>query len=75
MNDRQLMAIAVGSVEATEWNQRVPVGTPVKYSPAVGPAVEGVTRSEAWCLGHGKPVVLITGKTGGVALSHLEVMT
>lgn len=79
MNARHLKAIAIGSAQATDWNMRVPVGTPVKYWPLIGeqdpPPVEGVTRSEAWCLGHGTPVVLITGKSGGVCLSHLEVVT
>ena len=44
------------------------------------PYVEGVspldttTRSEAWTLGDGSVVVLVSGKTGGVHLSHVEVL-
>jgi hypothetical protein len=32
------------------------------------------TRSVAWNLGDGRPVVMVDGVTGGVALSHLEVL-
>jgi hypothetical protein len=34
---------------------------------------DSATRSEAWTLGHGEPVVLIEGQTGGVALWALQV--
>ena len=34
----------------------------------------GEGRSEAWTLGDGSVVVLVSGKTGGVHLSHVEVL-
>lgn len=65
-------------LSAAEWNAAHPVGTAVRYWPILppvdfAPPVDTVTRSEAWELGDGTPVVLLAGKSGGVSLSHLEV--
>lgn len=64
-----------------EWNEKMPVGTQVKYFPImddagelIGDPFETTTRSMAWDLGFRAPVVLLTGKTGGVYLSHLRVI-
>lgn len=38
------------------------------------PPVDTTTRSEAWAIGDGSVVVLIAGKSGGVCLSHVEVL-
>lgn len=38
------------------------------------PPEDTTTRSEAWTLGDGSVVVLVSGKTGGVYLSHVEVL-
>ena len=64
-------------ITAAEWNQRFPVGTPVRYHPIIGDHefVESTTRSEAWELGHGAPVVKIDGRTGGVLLEAIDVIT
>jgi len=64
------------TITAALWNQRHPVGTPVRYYPIMGEPehVDTVTRSEAWELGHGQPVVKISGRTGGVCLQHIEVL-
>lgn len=32
-----------------------------------------VTRTPAWTLGHGEPVVSVVGYAGGIALSHVDV--
>jgi hypothetical protein len=61
------------------WNDAYPVGTPVRYYPIYPPIescppIETRTRSEAWTLGDGSVVVCVDGKTGGVALTHVEVM-
>ncbi len=66
------------TVEA--WNAQCPVGTQVRYYPVLPqpagiPAVETTTRSEAWTIGSGHGLVLLTGKSGGVSLLHLEVLT
>lgn len=61
---------------ADEWNERYAVGTRVRYSPVRGEHtyVDTSTRSEAWELGHGAPVVKVDRVTGGVALDHLQVL-
>lgn len=48
-------------------------GSPV-YPPHGIPPVDTTTRSEAWAIGDGSVVVLIAGITGGVWLSHVEVL-
>lgn len=66
---------------ADEFNAKYPVGTPVRYYPLLDerrnpmgmPPVESVTRTPAWNLGHGDPVVSIEGRTGGVDLTHIEL--
>ncbi|MCX5785699.1 MAG: hypothetical protein NTX59_08410 [Elusimicrobia bacterium] len=57
------------------WNKRYKEGTPVRYFPTLGckEFMDGITRSWAWDL-CGTPVVLITGKIGGVALRNLVVI-
>ena len=68
-----------GAHTAVSWNAAYPVGTAVRYWPIYPPS-EGfppedtTTRSEAWTLGDGSVVVLVSGKAGGVHLSHIEVL-
>jgi hypothetical protein len=38
------------------------------------PHTDTVTRSEAWTIGDGTVVVCVDGRSGGVALSHIEVL-
>ena len=62
---------------AEEWNRKYKVGTVIKYYPWLGPnssAEISKTRSEAWELGNGDAVVLIEGRSGGVALRNVEVL-
>lgn len=65
-----------GFMTSEQWNEKVPVGTKVRYWPIKGDKAyrDSVTRSEAWDLGHGQPVVKIEGQAGGVALNHLCVL-
>jgi hypothetical protein len=69
---------------AEQWNSRHPIGTPVIAYPGVRPsdplaAVFGVprletrTRSRAWNLGHGEPVVAVDGYAGGISLDHIDL--
>ncbi|MFI2213015.1 hypothetical protein [Streptomyces sp. NPDC020141] len=37
-------------------------------------ALETKTRSVAWPLGHAKPVVLVDGQSGGIHLTHIDVI-
>lgn len=62
---------------ASEWNERNPVGTPVRYFPVKGEwdHVDSETRSIAWDLYSGTPVVKIKGRVGGVALGHLLILS
>jgi len=63
-------------MNAEQWNERYPVGTDVIYYPIAGrkyPYVIAKTRSKAWELGSGHPVVKIEGKPGGVSLRHIEI--
>lgn len=68
-----------GAHTDVSWNAAYPVGTAVRYWP-IYPPIDGVppvdtaTRSEAWSLGDGSVVVLVLGVTGGVCLSHVEVL-
>lgn len=68
-----------GAHTAETWNATHAVGAKVRYWPVYPPVagigpVETTTRSEAWTLGDGSVVVMIVGRTGGVHLSHIEVL-
>lgn len=68
-----------GTHTAESWNAAHPVGTWVRYWPVLppidsAPPLDTTTRSEAWCLGDGTVVVKIVGRTGGVHLSHIELI-
>lgn len=59
---------------ADQWNERHPVGTPVRAWPGSrddSPMITR-TRSIAWTLGHGVSVVSVAGHAGGIALTHIE---
>lgn len=58
---------------AERFNAETPIGTPLRYYPIAGHSefVETKTRSEAWELGNGAPVVLVEGRSGGVSIHHL----
>lgn len=60
-------------MNAEKFNNIHVVGTPFRYYPITGlkDFVETKTRSEAWELGDGHPVVLVEGKAGGVSIYHL----
>ena len=34
-----------------------------------------VTRTPAWILGHGEPVVSVDGYAGGICLPHIDIVT
>lgn len=58
------------------WNEKHPQGTEVSYwtLEKVGPGLRGQTRSAAWLVSGPTPVVLVTGASGGVALTHVELV-
>lgn len=60
-----------------EFNNAHPIGTRVVYRPVRGSdngKVDTATRSLAWALPCGQPVVLVERKSGGVSLDHLEII-
>lgn len=70
------VAARCDNLGAAEWNKRYPVGIPVRYWSVLiaGSQPQNTkTRSEAWNLGH-ESVVQIDGVSGGVALTHLDVL-
>lgn len=77
VRDQVLAEDFVDPWTAREWNAIYAVGTTVTYHP-VRPfgaveAFETRTRSQAWELSDGTPVVSVEGRTGGVALTHVVV--
>lgn len=58
---------------AADWNAQYPLGAPVKYWPVMSPecpVMLSYTRSSAWTLTNGEPLVSIFGVSGGVSLRH-----
>ena len=79
MTGRTVLGELSGTHTAESWNAAHPVGTNVRYYPIYPPIksvppIDTVTRSKAWALGDGSVVVLIAGHSGGVHLSHIEVI-
>ncbi|GAA2929347.1 hypothetical protein [Streptomyces enissocaesilis] len=74
-----------GRRQADEWNRLHPVGTAVVAYPGIRPEgkhagwactrLETTTRTPAWTLGHGEPVVSVVGYAGGICLTHVDVVT
>lgn len=59
------------------FNQMYPQGTMVRAYPGVRGERErhviGKTRSQAWKVGSGSPVVMVEGLSGGIALTHIDI--
>lgn len=73
-NRREQAAIAKGQAQADEWNAKYPIGTVVDVRRNEGPVTRTKTRSVAWILGHGAPVVLVDGISGGYGLDWITVV-
>ena len=58
------------------WNAVHPIGTRVRYWRGLrsGEGQVSTTRSEAWRLGSGEPVVMVEGCAGGIALTHVVAL-
>jgi hypothetical protein len=63
-------------VNAEQFNAQYPVGTRVAAFPITRDEEPLLTRtrSVAWELGHGAPVVKAEGYAGGIALTHVDPM-
>jgi len=59
---------------ADDWNAKHPVGTQVVAYPGSrdDAPLYTWTRSRAWPLGHGAPVVMVEGHAGGIVLTHVD---
>lgn len=68
--DRRVTALVR---EVEQFNDLIPLGTPVAYWPGVreGKGVVSTTRSRAWLVGEHTPVVKVEGYAGGIALTHV----
>ena len=72
------------TMTADHFNVLYPVGTRVIAYPGCRPPHDGsdqccrgldtTTRSRAWNLGHGAPVVKVDGYAGGIALTHIDIV-
>ena len=64
-----------GAAVVNEFNRQFKPNTPCFYQPIRGEDkwYPTRTRSEAWLLGHGEPVVKIDGASGCVCISHLAM--
>jgi hypothetical protein len=56
------------------WNQTTPPETPVALLEDDGSITDTKTRSEAWALGDGSPVVKVDGKAGGYSLWRIFLL-
>lgn len=64
-----------GMAAAVAWNRNHPIGTWVRFWPgdSADEPRTGRTRSEAWVLSSGHPVVSVQG-AACIALTHIEVV-
>ena len=58
--------------DAEYWNDTHPIGQPIALTEDDGSLTYTQTRSHAWLLGSGVPVVKVDGKTGGYLLSRIK---
>lgn len=64
-------------ISADEFNEQYEIGQEVAYFPVTGEQefLQTETRTPAWELGHGEPVVSVKGRSGGVCLSNVEILS
>ena len=55
-----------------EWNELYPAGTEVFLTNDDGELERTKTRSRAWLLGSGTPVVSVEGRAGGYLLERIK---
>jgi len=60
------------AMTADQWNAAYKSGQPVIVKLDTGKMWATKTRSEAWNLGHGQPVVMLEGRSGGYDLSRVR---
>ena len=60
------------NVSAQDWNDKYPAVQPVYLTEDDGSITATQTRSVAWEIGGGTPVVMVDGKRGGYLLSRIK---
>jgi len=60
--------------QVDEWNDTFPVGSPCRLRHNDDVWRDHHTRSIAWLLGHGQPVVKVDGKEGGWELDRIRML-
>jgi hypothetical protein len=65
------IAAIQGAALAEAWNRAVPVGSACIRVDDLGKQHETKTRSKAWTLGDGSPVVKVEGIAGGYRLERI----
>ena len=61
-----------GPRDADAWNATNPIGTLVNLTRDDGTVEQTFTRSAAWCLGDGTPVILVGLRAGGYLLDRIR---
>lgn len=60
--------------QVDDWNDTFKPGHPCILLEDLGKEFQTKTRSIAWLLGHGQPVVKVEGKSGGLDLDRIRMM-
>lgn len=73
MNERTARPVGGPALEVAQFNDSIPVGTPVLFwaGARTGKGTPSRTRTRAWVLGDHTPVVMVEGYSGGIALTHV----
>lgn len=66
--------MAKHKISAEKWNAKHRPGIGVLVKLDNGTLWHTKTRSEAWELGHGQPVIMLEGKAGGYDLQRITPM-
>lgn len=59
---------------AVAYQKDVEAGRTYRWETDPCERLETFTRTPAWALGHGTPVVSVEGHAGGICLSHVDVI-
>jgi hypothetical protein len=61
-------------MNASDFNEWYEVGVSVILTDDFGKEHQTNTKSEAWELGDGSPVIMVDGRSGGYDLNRIKVM-
>jgi len=72
MMTKRNKAVKMTQDQIDDWNRKYPPGTPVELTNDFDEIEHTRTRTPAWLLGSGQPVVSVEGRTGGYALERIK---